>query len=161
MSRPASRDRPDGDAPDPVLVSGRIEQSFTTGDLREFPRRTLRCTVECASGERTTAEWTGAPVEDLLAAADAPPETTHVRVHARDGYRACIPAVAALDGVLADTRDGTLLSETSQYRTRFLAPGVDGARLAKGVTELECLTVDPGEDIDRLETLALDDPGFE
>lgn len=162
MSRPVTTNRTaKSDAADTVLVCGKIEQSFTIGDLREFPRRTIQCTVECASGERTTAEWTGAPIEDLLAAADAPPETTHVRVHSRDGYRACIPAVAALDGVLADTRDGTGIAAEQPYRTRLLAPGVAGERLAKGVTALECLAVDPSEDVDRLETLSLDDPGFE
>jgi DMSO/TMAO reductase YedYZ molybdopterin-dependent catalytic subunit len=144
---------------DPLTVVGRRERSFEADELRERRRSELRCPVVCASGERTTARWRGVPLTELLAAADAPPGTTHLRLTAADGYRICVPVRDALDGIVADTRDGEPLVATAPYRRRFVAPGVDGERLVKGLVAVETFALDPTDDPDRLETVTLDGPG--
>jgi DMSO/TMAO reductase YedYZ molybdopterin-dependent catalytic subunit len=131
-----------------VTVVGRTVRAFTPAALRSLERVERPYTVACASGERARARWTGAPVSTLLDAVEAPPDTTHLRLSSRDGYRVCVPVRDALDGVVADARDGERLALTRPYATRFLASDVDGARLVKGLARVETLALAPDEDPD-------------
>jgi len=145
---------------DRLTVIADERRRYGPGALRELPRAERRCTVVCATGDRHTARWTGVPVTELLADAGEPPATTHVRLESRDGYRVCVPIRDALDGIVADTKEGAPLAERADYRTRFVAPGVDGERLVKGLRRLEALALAPDEDPDRLENVTLDAPEF-
>jgi DMSO/TMAO reductase YedYZ molybdopterin-dependent catalytic subunit len=167
MSRADTHTRPDtdtrtgtddGTAVLTVLADER--RRYDLAALRDLPRAERRCTVVCATGDRHTARWTGVSVTELLADADAPPETTHVRLESRDGYRVCVPIRDALDGIVADTKEGAPLAKRADYRTRFVAPGVDGERLVKGLRRLEALALAPDEDPDRLENVTVDAPEF-
>jgi len=159
MSRIDTHTRPDdGTAVLTVLADER--RRYDRAALCDLPRAERRCTVACASGERHTARWAGVPVTDLLADADAPQTTTHVRLGSRDGYRVCVPIRDALNGIVADTKEGAPLAELADYPTRFIAPGVDGERLVKGLRRLEALALAPDEDPDRLENVTLDAPEF-
>lgn len=144
----------------PVRVVGRTEREYLPTDLRGLQRVERVCVIECASGERTTARFTGVVVSRLLDAVDAAPETTHLHLEARDGYRVCVPIRDALDGLVAYARDGRQIAADSPYRTRFVAPGVDGERLVKGPTHVEALELNADADPDSLENIAPIDPGF-
>lgn len=152
-------DTDDGPAVLTVLADER--RRYDPAALRELPRVERHCTVVCATGDRYTARWAGVPLPELLSAVGAPPATTHVRLESRDGYRVCVPVRDALDGVVAYASGGEPLHEQEPYRTRFVAPGVDGERLVKGLRRVEALALDPGDDPDELEnvTPGLDGPG--
>lgn len=143
-----------------VRVVGRTEREYRPADLRRLERIERTCIIECASGERSTARFTGVMVSRLLDAVDADPETTHLRLEARDGYRVCVPIRDALDGLVAYAQDGRPLAVDSPYRTRFVAPGVDGERLVKGLVRVEALGLDADVDPDSLENIAPIDPSF-
>lgn len=160
MSR--AQRQPESDVESPALtVHGDGSARYDLAALRQLPRVERRCTVVCATGDRHTARWSGVPVPELLSAVGPPPATTHLRLESRDGYRVCVPVYDALDGLVADAREGAPLHECESYRTRFVAPGVDGERLVKGLRRVEALALDPGDDPDRLEnvTPAVDESG--
>lgn len=143
-----------------VRFIGRTEREYRPADLRRLERVERTGVIECASGERSTARFTGVTVPRLLDAVDADPETTHLRLEARDGYRVCVPIRDALDGLVAYAQDGRPLAVDSPYRTRFVAPGVDGERLVKGLARVEALGLDADVDPDSLENIAPIDPSF-
>jgi DMSO/TMAO reductase YedYZ molybdopterin-dependent catalytic subunit len=132
----------------------------TEAVLADFPAVERDCTIACASGDRTRATWTGVPVPDLLAAADAPPETTHLRVVSDDGYAVCVEVRDALDALVALRRDGTRLAACEAYPTRFVGPTVAGERCVKGPVAVEAHALAGDEDPEELEALALDEPGY-
>lgn len=143
-----------------VELRGRTTRSLSLDELAALPTVERVCTVTCASGDRTTATWTGVPVSDLLSSIDAPPTTTHLRVASDDGYCACIAVTAALDGLLAVSRDGSRLADTERYGTRFVGPSVDGERAVKGVVRIEPLELGADDDPTEWETLSLDDSTY-
>lgn len=126
-------------------------------DLGEFGAEsgvesaTADWSFRCASGDEIAGPWTGVPVTDLLDAAGAPDATTHVAVTGADGYRACVPIAAALDGLLAYRRDGA----ACEGAPRFVAPGVAGVRTVKRVARIEALALSPGADAEDREDLRL------
>lgn len=132
-----------------VIVGGRSERTFDRATLVEMAAAERRYTVDCASGERTTARWTGVPVPDLLDAASIPPETTHLQLVGHDGYRVPVPIRDALDGLVAYARDGTSLAATEPYAVRFLVPGGDAERLVRGLRSIDPLELSPEDDPDR------------
>ena len=144
----------------PVRVVGRAEREYRPTDLREFRPVEQVCVIECASGERTTACFTGVVVSRLLDSVDVVPETTHLHLEARDGYRVYVPIHDALDGLVAYARDGRPLVADSPYRTRFVAPGVDGERQVKGLACVEALGLDADVAPDSLDNITLLDSGF-
>jgi DMSO/TMAO reductase YedYZ molybdopterin-dependent catalytic subunit len=133
---------------------------YRPADLQRVERVERTCVVECASGERSTARFTGVTVPRLLDAVDANPETTHLRLEARDRHRVCVPIRDALDGLVAYAQDGRPLATDSPYRTRFIAPGVDGERQVKGLASVEALGLDADVDPDSLENITPADAGF-
>ncbi|MFC5367517.1 molybdopterin-dependent oxidoreductase [Salinirubrum litoreum] len=128
--------------------------------LADFPTVDRDCTVVCASGDRTSATWTGVPVPELLDAVGAPPETTHLRVVADDGYAVCVEVRDALDALVALRRDGTRLADAEAYPTRFVGPSVPGERCVKGPVAVEAHALGARDDPEELEAVTLDDPQF-
>lgn len=143
-----------------VEVRGDSRLALSLGDLRTRATVDRECTISCASGDRTTATWTGVPVANLLSDAEVPRETTHLRVTSDDGYRACIEVTAALEALVAVARDDEPLAATEAYATRLVGSDVAGERSVKGVVEIEPLTLTPDEDPTELETLVLDDSTY-
>lgn len=143
-----------------IEIVARDRHIFGVADRHALPRAEQTCSVECASGERTTACWTGVPVAELLSRVDAPPETTHLRLDSDDGYRVCVSIHDALDGLVAYARDGEPLAERSPYRTRFVASGVDGERLIKGIRRIETVALAADDDPEGLENVTLDDSRY-
>lgn len=135
--RPSTGSEPVGS----VRVEGRTSVVVTPSSLDRFPRRERRCTVECASGERTTDTWRGIPIPALAERADFPGETTHLHVEA-DDFAAQVPISAALDGILAFDRtagDGSKLP-------RLIAGDVPGERLVKRVRRVSAVELAPDDD---------------
>lgn len=118
-----------------------------------FPTRTIDEDLYCASGNPIDGPWTGLDVGALLESAEPPAETTHVLVEGEDGFTACIPIAAAVDGVLAFERDGTRSTEAP----RFVAHDISGTRTVKAVRRIEALVLDAHEDPEELEDLQLAD----
>ncbi|WP_254546348.1 molybdopterin-dependent oxidoreductase [Halomarina pelagica] len=132
-------------------VIGRERLCLSVAALRSLPSVERRCTVACASGRRTTARWRGVPVPELLDRASMPEATTHLVIGSDDGYRACVAVRDALDGIVAYARDGTQIWDERPYATRFVAPGIEGARTVRGPTRIEGVALAPGADPDAYE----------
>lgn len=143
-----------------VEIVGETVASMTHTAIETLPHVERDCTVTCASGDRTTATWTGVDVLAVLDRVGASPETTHVVVESDDGYRACVSLSEARTSLLALARDGQPLRRTEPYATRFVGTGVDGERSVKGVVRIEAVTLGPADDPTDLETLSLDDPAY-
>lgn len=139
-----------GDRTVTVVGDRRVTVPATVEDSGAFAVETLDRSFRCASGDPIPGPWTGYRVADLLAAAEAPPATTHVAVDGRDGFRACVPVGAALDGLLALRRDGR---EARPDLPRFVAPAVAGTRTVKRVARLEAVGLDADDEPAALEEL--------
>lgn len=147
-------------APGTVTVGSGSGPTFGVSALAELEAVERAYTIACASGERTTARWTGVPALELLDTTSTPPETTHLRLASHDGYCVCLPIHDALDGIVAYARDGELLGDTERYSLRFLAADISGERLVKGLRRIEPVELDANDDPDRLETVTLDTPTY-
>lgn len=151
----------DIDVPVPIRVVGTEEVHLDAEMLGRFPVERRSVEVVCATGSRYTSTWEGIGIVDLLEAASAPENTTHLLVESRDGYRIAIPLVDGFDGLLAVRKDGQPLGSSNPYHTRFVAPDIDGARDVKGVREITFLAIDPTDDPERYEQVEPDDDRFE
>lgn len=139
-----------GDRAVTVVGDRRVTVPATVEESGPLAVETIDRSFRCSSGEPIPGPWTGYRVADLLAAAGAPPATTHVAIEGRDGFRVCVPVGAALDGLLA-LRRGSRGSGTDL--PRFVAPAVAGTRTVKRVARLEAVALDAGDDPAALEEL--------
>lgn len=133
-----------GDRQTAVTVEGQKQIFVSASRIEHFPRERRTCTVECASGVRTTDEWTGVPIDALATIADFPGETTHLRV-AADDFVAEIPIRAAVGGILAFDRCAGRDDE-AEGLPRLIADDVPGERLVKRVSRISAVVLDAGED---------------
>ncbi|SEP05633.1 Oxidoreductase molybdopterin binding domain-containing protein [Halogranum amylolyticum] len=124
-----------------VLVQGDESVHIGHPELQALPRETKEIVVSCASGLRHESAWTGVRVGELLAVADAPPETTHIAVTGADGCHVYVELADALSGLVATERDGETLDSP-----RLVVPGIDGMRTVKDVVQLEAVALAPDED---------------
>jgi DMSO/TMAO reductase YedYZ molybdopterin-dependent catalytic subunit len=106
--------------------------------------------MTCANSGPIEGPWSGLDLAALLAAAESPPDATHVLVTCRDGYRVCLDVTDALSAVLAYRRDGDPLSPGEM---RVVGPDVESGRSAKGVRRIEPVSLAPEADPTELETL--------
>lgn len=135
-----------------VTVVGERTVTVPLGGMGGGPAvETADWTFRCASGDEISGPWTGVGVAELLDRAEAPADTTHLAVESADGYWACVPVAAALDGLLAVERDG----RSCEGAPRFVAPGVDGPRTVKRVARLAPLALSPDADPEDREELRL------
>lgn len=118
-----------------------IDIDGTRFAIGSFETVTRTIGFECSSGRLIEHDWTGIPIADLIAEAEAPDDATHVRVRAADGYTACIDLPAALAGMLALERDGEPLGAP-----RFVSPKIVGPRAVSDVTGLDFVTLAPSDD---------------
>ncbi|SFR69323.1 Oxidoreductase molybdopterin binding domain-containing protein [Halogeometricum rufum] len=144
-----------------ITVVGERQHTVRADDVTEATLTTGRVRVSCASGDRYDATWRGVGVGDLLDGASPPAETTHLVFESDSGYAACVPVGDAIGGLVAVERDGEALAEDESYATRFVAPGVDGARFVKGVERIRALSLPPEADPTEYENLDLDSPEYE
>jgi DMSO/TMAO reductase YedYZ molybdopterin-dependent catalytic subunit len=150
-----------------VRVDGLVEHPVTLdlAALRAIPAHTVRVTMECAGNGRArleprpvsqpwlveavgTAEWTGAPLRDVLAAAGADPAGVEVvftgadhgveRGVEQDYQRSLTVAEAAeRDVILAYEMNGQPLAPQHGFPVRLVAPGWYGMAHVKWLTHIE------------------------
>lgn len=152
-AREASPQSPDGGTDTVVTLVASDDRRVV--EPTGAPRRTVRDSFLCASGERWTDEWRGVPVSWLLERAPDDGEATHLRIHGAGDHVACVSLADAFDGILAVERSEDGLPPAD--RPRFVAPGVVAARTVKAVRELELIELTPDEDAEAYESLASTD----
>lgn len=138
----------------PIRIVGEETATVGADRLAALPMREREYEIVCSTGDRYTETWRGFPLFEVLEAAPTslPPATTHLLVDSDDGHRACVAIGPALEGVLAVGKNGESLADTAGYDTRFVAP-VEGPRTVKGVSRLEAVALESGEDPQEYERL--------
>lgn len=152
-----------------VEVCGRVREplSLSLAQVRDFPARTLRVTLECAGNGRAnvvprwqtqpweyggvgTAEWTGTPLRHLLEAAGLEPGVREIAflgadrgVDARIEHafgRSLTPALALDEDVLvAWEMNGAPLPPQHGFPLRLVVPGWYGMASVKWLARIEAL----------------------
>lgn len=149
-------------------ISGDIERplTFSLDELLALPSRTLMVTLECAGNGRSamcpqppgepwqygavsSAEWTGVPLQTVLAAAGLAPSVSHIIFEGADSdhvaeagrtltYARSLPRNHALhpDTLLAYAMNGEELSVEHGFPVRLIVPGWYGMASVKWLTAL-------------------------
>ncbi len=150
-------------------IAGLVERPITLAleDLRGMRRKTLRVTMECAGNGRgqltprypsmpwieegvSTAEWTGVPLADLLAAAGLKPAAADIvfrgadrgidRGIEHDFARSLTPLEASRDDVLvADRMNGEPLPPQHGFPLRLVVPRWYGMASVKWLARIEAI----------------------
>lgn len=153
-----------------LRVGGAVSQPRTLdlAELRALPAHTVRVTMECAGNGRArleprpisqpwlveavgTAEWTGVPLRDVLAAAHVDPAAVEVVFTGADhgvergveqDYRRSLPVAEAIgdDVLLAYAMNGAPLAPQHGYPLRLIAPGWYGMAHVKWLTGIDVVT---------------------
>ena len=138
--------------------------ALSLADLAALPRRTVAVTMECAgngramleprpvsqpwlSGAVGTAEWTGVPLADLLAAAGVRPDGLEVVFTGADhgvergveqDYARALPVAEALrpDVLVATEMNGAPLPVQHGFPARLVVPGWYGMAHVKWLTDV-------------------------
>ena len=151
-------------------VSGNVEGplSLSLDDIRAHPTHTVPVTMECAGNGRArlfprpisqpwlteaigTAEWTGASLSDVLAAAGVRPDTVEIVFtgadHGTQGdlehdYARSLPMqeVSRPEVLLAYEMNGRPLEPQHGAPLRLLVPGWYGMTSVKWLTRIEAVT---------------------
>ena len=107
-----------------LIIDGLVENplTLTYQDILTYPTVTEVVLLICSGFFADNAEWTGAPVETLLAEAGVKPEATAVVFHGADGYSNTISLETAHEsGVfLAHTVNGQVLPPEHGYPLRLV-----------------------------------------
>jgi DMSO/TMAO reductase YedYZ molybdopterin-dependent catalytic subunit len=152
-----------------LRVDGSVARPLTLdlAALQAMPQRTVRVTMECAGNGRArleprpisqpwlveavgTAEWTGVPLRDVLAAAQVDPAAVDVvftgadhgveRGVEQDYQRSLSVSEAGEDDVLlAYAMNGAPLAPQHGYPVRLIAPGWYGMAHVKWLTRIEAV----------------------
>jgi DMSO/TMAO reductase YedYZ molybdopterin-dependent catalytic subunit len=149
-----------------VAVSGDVDRPFAISldEIKALPQRTLRVTLECAGNGRAnltprwpsmpwtegatgTAEWTGTPLNAVLARAGVKPSAIDIVFYGADrGFdhvehnygRALSPAKAMSDDVLLVTAmNGQPLLPQHGFPLRLVVPGWYGMASVKWLDRIE------------------------
>lgn len=152
-----------------LTIGGEVERamSLSYDELRALPSRSLLVTLECAGNGRSamqpqaegeawqygavsTAEWTGVPLRDVLAAAGLRPDAREIVIEGADRgtvalREGVIPFARGLaletalapDTLLAYAMNGEPLSAEHGFPLRLLVPGWYGMASVKWVTRIE------------------------
>ncbi|GAA4592350.1 sulfite oxidase [Planotetraspora phitsanulokensis] len=151
-------------------VGGRVGTDLTLGlaELKELPRRTVRVTMECAGNGRArldprpvsqpwlveavgTAEWTGVPLREVLAAAGADQDAAEVVFTGADhgvergveqDYQRSLPLEEAMreEVLLAYEMNGLPLAPQHGFPLRLVVPGWYGMAHVKWLRNIEVVT---------------------
>jgi hypothetical protein len=124
-----------------------------TATLDGLDRQRQHLAFQCSGGRTIEGDWRGVPVLDLLEAADAPADTTHVLVESRDEYRVCIGLRDLPGALLAFDADRWDDAGDGDATPRLVGERIDTARAVKGVNTIRAVSLAPDEDPQSLEHL--------
>ena len=139
---------------DPVLTEAdwRLEitglvgkpRTYTFEEFRALPSVEEFVTLECISNEvggnlMSNALWTGVPLREVLARAEAGPGVLDVATHGADGYSESLDIESAMrdEVLLAYQMNGELLTSLHGFPVRLLIPGRYGMKSTKWVEKIE------------------------
>jgi DMSO/TMAO reductase YedYZ molybdopterin-dependent catalytic subunit len=125
-----------------VVVTSRGEVALDIDDVEQFEVRTEFHAIDCSTGVTTAGEWQGVRIEDLLEYVGVEETATHVVVTGADGYRVCVPILAALDALLAVSR---VDDPDAESLPRFVGSGVESTRSVSNVQRIETVELAPSE----------------
>ena len=125
-------------------------KSYTLEQLRDFPAIDAYITMSCISnyigGDLIgTTQWTGVPMQTILADVGVPDHATHLKISAADGFDETV----ALDLIASDPRvmlcyawEGQPLAVEHGFPLRIHIPNHYGMKQPKWITEFEFLAAD-------------------
>ena len=129
-----------------LTVEGLVENplSLSYEEIMAYPSVTEVVLLICPHVFYDNAEWTGAPVADILRQAKVKPEAEKVYFEAAGGYRQILTIEEAMsDGVfLAYEVNGQLLPVEHGYPLRLVVRGKYGSRWVKWLTRIELVSSD-------------------
>jgi DMSO/TMAO reductase YedYZ molybdopterin-dependent catalytic subunit len=131
-------------------VSGLVEQPLQLSyrELQQLPRTTLQGDIHCVTRwSLLDSTWEGVPISEVTKLVQLKPAATHVLVHAEQGYTTNLSLEDFLrpDNLLADTRNGQLITPEHGWPLRLLVPHLYFWKSAKWVRGFEFLSHDqPG-----------------
>jgi DMSO/TMAO reductase YedYZ molybdopterin-dependent catalytic subunit len=124
--------------------------SFTLEQIKAYESREDYITMSCISNRIagdliSTTKWTGVSFRTLLADAALPPEATHLKIFAADGF----DEIVALDTIMNDERvmlayyweDKPLTTEHG-FPIRIHIPDLYGMKQPKWINKIEVLAAD-------------------
>jgi DMSO/TMAO reductase YedYZ molybdopterin-dependent catalytic subunit len=129
-----------------LTVEGLVENplSLSYEEIMAYPNVTEVVLLICPGVFYDNAEWTGAPVVDILRQAKVKPEAEKVYFEAAGGYRQILTIEEAMsDGVfLAYEVNGQPLPLEHGYPLRLVVRGKYGSRWVKWLTRIEVVSGD-------------------
>jgi DMSO/TMAO reductase YedYZ molybdopterin-dependent catalytic subunit len=129
-----------------LTVEGLVENplSLSYEEITAYPNVTEVVLLICPGVFYDNAEWTGAPVADILRQAKVKPEAEKVYFEAAGGYRQILTIEEAMsDGVfLAYEVNGQPLPLEHGYPFRLVVRGKYGSRWVKWLTRIEVVSGD-------------------
>jgi DMSO/TMAO reductase YedYZ molybdopterin-dependent catalytic subunit len=132
------------------LVGRPLKLSYE--DLQRIPAATQVITLECISNDvggdlMSTGRFSGVPLRDLLAMAEARSGATAVNFKARDGYTESLPLSAVTGSpevMVAHHLDDAPLAPAHGFPARVLIPGRYGMKGPKWLEEITVATSEAG-----------------
>lgn len=127
-----------------LRVTGRVGRplELTLAELAALPQREATLPIACVEGWSASATWRGVPLRDLLALADARPESeiSLQSLQGRGLFRASVVSAthaADPDTLLALTLNGQVLAPDHGYPVRLIGPNRPGVMQTKWVSEVQ------------------------
>jgi DMSO/TMAO reductase YedYZ molybdopterin-dependent catalytic subunit len=146
--------------PTNLAIGGEVAHpiTLTASDLRQFPRRQLTATLECAGNGRSylnppvsgepwglgavgTAEWSGTSLLSVLEPARLADDVVEILFTSADGFARSLPLDRALhaDTLVVNTMNGEPLSRAHGAPLRLLVPGWYGMASVKWLARIEAI----------------------
>jgi len=129
-----------------LKITGKVskELTFTLADLQARATTKKITTLCCISNEiggdlASTAEWTGVPLQDLLAEAGVTTGSIDLKLHAADDYEDSISVEKGMDPdvMVVVGMNGEALPDYHGFPARLIVPNIYGMKNVKWIDSIE------------------------